>query len=150
MAHGIRRSGDGLRVGLAPQERELLRALCSQLLEELRGGGDQDAGLARLFPAAYDDKEAAEEYDELVRPSLEEGKLGALQRVEATAGAERLGKEDAAAWLTGLNDLRLVLGTRLGVTEETYADEPRHPGLAVYAWLTWLQGELVEALAAGL
>jgi len=149
--HGIRQGSDGLRVGLAPQERELLRALCSQLLEELRGGGDPDAGLARLFPSASpDDEGAAAQYEELVRPGLEEGKLGALQRVEATAGEERLGAQDAAAWLTGLNDLRLVLGTRLGVTEETYADEPEHPGLAVYGWLTWLQGELVEALAADL
>ena len=53
---------------------------------------------------------------------------------------------------TALNDLRLVLGTRLGVTEETYVDEtgPRTPGMAVYVWLTWLQGELVEALSKGL
>ena len=91
-----------------------------------------------------------EKAERLMMQVHEEGKLGALQRIESTAGVERLGADDAAAWLTGLNDLRLVLGTRLGVTEETYADEPRHPGLAVYGWLTWLQGELVEALAAEL
>jgi hypothetical protein len=148
--HGVRRGKDGLRVGLARQERELLRALAAQLVEELRGE-QRDDGLARLFPTAYpDDDAAAAEWAELARPALEDGKLGALQRLEETAEAERLAEEDAGSWLTALNDLRLVLGTRLGVTEESYAQELRQPGFAVYAWLTWLQGELVEALAAGL
>jgi hypothetical protein len=149
--HGIRWAGEGLRVGLAAQERELLRGLAAQLADELKSGDDVDAGLGRLFPSAYPDDEAAEaDWRELTRPALEEGKLGALRRVEATAGDDRLGADDAGAWLTALNDLRLVLGTRLGVTEDTYAEESPHPGLAIYAWLTWLQSELVEALAAGL
>jgi Domain of unknown function (DUF2017) len=148
--HGIRRGKDGLRVGLARQERELLRALAAQLVEELQGE-ERDDGLARLFPTAYpDDEEAAAEWAELARPALEEGKAGALRRLGETAEAERLGEEDAGSWLTALNDLRLVLGTRLGVTEDSYAEQLHHPGFAVYAWLTWLQGELVEALAAGL
>jgi hypothetical protein len=152
--HGIRRGRDGLRVGLEPQERDLLAALCAQLVAELVGAGEApDAGLARLFPVAHpDDEAAAGEWDELVRPGLEEGKLAALRCLEATASEERLGEDDAGAWLTALNDLRLVLGTRLGVTEETYVDEtgPRTPGMAVYVWLTWLQGELVEALSKDL
>ena len=150
--HGIRRAGDELRVGLERQERELLAALCAQLVAELGGGGEPDPGLARLSPTAYpDDETAAAEWEQLARPALEEGKLGALRRVEETAGHDRLGLEDAGSWLTALNDLRLVLGTRLGVSEDSYEVElESHPGLAVYAWLTWLQSELVEALAAGL
>jgi hypothetical protein len=151
--HGIRRARDGFRVGLARQERELLAALCAQLLAELgERNGEPDPGLSRLFPAAYPDDDAAQaDWEQLARPALEEGKIGALRRVEATVGEDRLGEEDAGAWLTALNDLRLVLGTRLGVTEESYRDDvEQHPGLAVYTWLTWLQSELVEALAAGL
>jgi hypothetical protein len=148
--HGIRRGRDGFRVGLARHERELLAALCAQLLGELGERAEGDPGLGRLFPAAYPDDDAAEaDWRELARPALEEGKIGALRRVEATAGEERLDADDAGAWLTGLNDLRLVLGTRLGVTEDSYVDQlERNPGFAVYAWLTWLQGELVEAMAA--
>ncbi len=48
-----------------------------------------------------------------------------------------------------------MLGERLGVTEDLYTDgidpgDPRAPELALYGWLTWLQGELVEALASRL
>jgi hypothetical protein len=152
LMHGIRRAGGELRVELASQERDLLRALAAQLAAELGSREEADAGLARLFPSAYpDDETAAADWEQLTRPALEEGKLGALRRVEATAGQDRLDAADAGAWLTGLNDLRLVLGTRLGVTEDSYAGElEQHPGLAVYSWLTWLQSELVEALAAGL
>jgi hypothetical protein len=149
--HGLRRRRDGeIQIGLAEEERELLRQLCLRLAAEVEGGGEEE-GLARLFPVAYrDDKTAAAEFDELVRPGLAEGKVAALRRVGETAGSERLDERDAQAWLTALNDVRLVLGTRLGVTEETYATGSGSPGLAIYGWLTWLQGELVEALAAAL
>ena len=53
------------------------------------------------------------------------------------------------AWLGVLNDTRLVLGARLGVTEDDHdvaPDDPRAPAFAMYHWLTWVQGELVEQL----
>ena len=56
--HGIRRDrGGGVRVGLTEQERELVRQLCERLAAELESGDDDD-GLARLFPAAYPDDKA--------------------------------------------------------------------------------------------
>jgi hypothetical protein len=60
-------------------------------------------------------------------------------------------EEELHAWLSALNDLRLVLGTRLGVTEETYEDgideaDPQADDLALYAYLTWLQDGILEAL----
>jgi hypothetical protein len=62
-----------------------------------------------------------------------------------------LGPDAVSALLALLNDARLTLGTRLDVTEETDfealdPDDPRTPGLAAYAWLTYLEGDLVEAL----
>ena len=57
--------------------------------------------------------------------------------------------EEVQAWLGVLNDTRLVLGTRLGVTEEERELDPADPqagAYAMYHWLTWLQGDLVEAL----
>lgn len=144
--HGIRRKGNGLRIGLVRHERDLLRELCVQLAAEL-AGERTDEGVARLFPRAYEDDEAADEYERLVGPGLADAKIAALRRTAETAGDERLDDQTAEAWLRALNDLRLVLGTRLGVTEETFTALPTRPALAIYGWLTWLEGELVEALA---
>jgi len=60
-----------------------------------------------------------------------------------------------AAWLAALNDLRLVLGTRLDVTEEMYErgvpeDDPRAASFAIYAYLGWLEEQVVDAMAASL
>jgi hypothetical protein len=54
-----------------------------------------------------------------------------------------------------LNDLRLVLGTRLEVSEdmdeEPFApDDPRASAFAVYRYLSELQWMVVEALSAAL
>jgi hypothetical protein len=140
-----------LRIGAA--ERETLLGLC----EELRGLLESDdASVARLFPAAYrDDADASAEYDRLVRGSLLAGRLEALETVERTISADRLDETELAAWCGALNDLRLVLGERLGVTEDLYEGgidpaDPRAPELALYGWLTWLQGWTVEALASRL
>ena len=53
------------------------------------------------------------------------------------------------AWLGVLNDTRLVLGTRLGVTEEEHVLDPADPdagAYALYQWLTMVQGDLVQEL----
>jgi Domain of unknown function (DUF2017) len=143
----------GYALQLEAVERELLLDLCAELRALVES---QDEAVGRLFPAAVrDDPEASAEYDRLVRGELVSGRLEALATVKATIGAERLDEAELAAWCGALNDLRLVLGERLGVTEETYevgvdADDPRAPELAVFGWLTWLQGSAVEALASRL
>ena len=90
-----------------------------------------------------------------MRGELLEGKLAALEIVEQTVDAERLDEAQLNAWLGALESLRLVLGTQLDVTEATYAaeldpDDPSAPALALYGYLSWLQEQAVEALAAGL
>jgi hypothetical protein len=145
--------GGGYRVRLGDEERRALRSLCG----ELRGLiTSEDGAAARLFPPAYRDDEAANaDYQSMVRGELVEGRLAALAIVESSLEAERLDEEQLAAWCGALNDLRLVLGERLGVTEDLYLvgfdeGDPRAPGLALYGWLTWLQGHVVEALASRL
>jgi uncharacterized protein DUF2017 len=143
----------GYRLRLGAGEREALRDLC----RELRGLVEaEDGAVARLFPPAFrDDAEASADYDRLVHGELVSGRLDALRVVDETIEAERLDEEQLSAWCGVLNDLRLVLGERLGVTEDTYEREvdptdPRAPDLAVFAWLTWLQGNAVDALASRL
>jgi hypothetical protein len=145
------RSGE-IVVHLPPEERELLRALPAELRGML---GTDDPSLVRLFPPAYaDDAEANSAYDELVRDDLLEGRLEALRVLEETADAERLDADQLAAWIGALNDFRLVLGTRLDVTEDLHSrpvspDDPRAPELALYGYLTWLQEEAVQAAMPG-
>lgn len=118
----------------------------------------QDPVLARLLPDAYrDDPEAAGEFRRYTEQDLRSGKVAAAQTVLATLPAEggqvRLGPEDAQAWLRALNDVRLAIGTVLGITED-YEDEleaassahPRSAYLEVYHWLGYLQDSLVRAL----
>jgi hypothetical protein len=55
------------------------------------------------------------------------------------------------AWLRAVNDVRLLLGTRLDVSEDpaqrkVSPDDPRAPGFALYDYLSLLTQELVEAL----
>jgi hypothetical protein len=144
---------DEYALDLAPDERRIVRELCEDLRPLV---ADADEGVARLFPSAYrDDAEASAEYDALVRPSLVSGRLRALDTVIETADASKLAFDHVESWCGALNDVRLVLGERLGVTEELYETgidrrDPRAPELALYGWLTWLQGEFVEALTARL
>jgi hypothetical protein len=143
----------GYRFRLDAEERAILGRLAEDLRELILA---DDPGVARLFPAAYrDDPEAAAEYDRLVRGDLTIGRLDALDTVEETLNAERLDHEQANAWCGALNDLRLVLGERLGVTEDLdlrriRRDDPQAWDYAVYGWLTYLQGSFVDALASRL
>lgn len=150
----IERQRDGtFRLMLPADERDVLRTLPAQLRDLL---ATDDPGLVRLFPPAYaDDRDADDEYGALVRDELRRGRIEALRVVEATVDAERLDEAQLTAWLDALESLRLVLGTQLDVTEETYAHEPHPsdpsaPALALYGYLSWLQEQAVEALAAGL
>lgn len=141
------------RLRIGEQERNLLRGLCGELRELL---GRDDEMVSRLYPVAYrEDPEAAAEFDRIVRPDVRKARLAAVDLVAQTLDAELIGQEEAEAWCGALNDLRLVLGESLGVTEDVYEDgiDPRDPRalqLALYGWLTWLQSAVVEALASRL
>jgi len=164
VARRFRTTRDGLVVSLAEAEIGLLRRLPDELRALLEsGGGDGDPVMTRLFPRAYLDptEEAAEaEWQDLVHSELLQERLAALDLVttcleRATAKRNRyevvLTEDEVHAWLGVLNDLRLALGTRLAITEDTDLgafdpDDPAAPAAAIYGWLTWFQGEMVETL----
>jgi len=151
-------SGDGFELRISAEERDLLRSVGPQLREVLvrdAAGAQQgeDSAVARLFPVAYpDDEDRQTEYRLLVHDELLSSHLGALAVLEETADAERLDEDQLLAWMRALNDVRLVLGTRLGVTEEgderpSSPRDPRTSAFAVYDYLTYLQGEIIDALS---
>lgn len=173
---GVRRRGSGAVLTLDADETSLLRVLLTDLealldaderpsdpLEELAGLADaattppEDPALARLLPDGYrDDPEAAASLRRLSEGSLRQGKSEAAQVVLSSlperGGKIRLDGEQLAAWLGAFNDLRLVLGTRLDITEESDplgghpADAPEAAPFVIYQWLTAVQDNLVQIL----
>jgi hypothetical protein len=147
-----RTRGGDFRLRLPREERDVLRTLPAQLRALLE---TDDPALARLFPPAYgDDTERSAEYDRLVREDLIAHRRSSLEVMEATIDADRLNEDQMVSWLGALNDLRLVLGTRLDVTEDMDPEaisnrDPMAPTLAMYYYLGWLEEQVVEALAAG-
>ena len=142
--------GGRFRLRLSSAERSLLRELPAEL-RSLLDSDPEDPSLRRLFPPAYEgDAEAQEEYRGLMQGELLGKHREALAVLEQTADREELLASEVHAWLAALNDLRLVLGTRLGVTEDLYESEPdledpEAAALGVYLYLTWLQEQFIEA-----
>ncbi len=119
----------------------------------------EDPVLARLLPDAYrDDPEAAGEFRRYTEPALRSAKHQAAQEMLDTlpdaGGRIQLTQDQALSWLKALNDVRLALGVRLGVTEdfeEQWArlkpGDPQWTAFEVYAWLGAVQESLVQALS---
>lgn len=150
----IRRTRRGdYRLRLPAHERALLRSLPGQLRAVL---ASDDPVLERLFPPAYPEDAAQDaEFRRLVRGDLLGRRLSAIEVMERTLEADRLEEGELEAWVATINDLRLVLGARLGVTEDLDLqavpdDDPRAPAFALYAYLSWLEEQAVEELASGL
>lgn len=118
-----------------------------------------DPALARLLPDAYaDDPDRAAEFRRYTESELRSGKQQAvravLESLPPEGGRVVLTPELADAWLGALNDLRLTIGTRLDVTEDSYAEldridpaSPRGRELTVFIWLGVLQETLVDTLS---
>jgi hypothetical protein len=150
----IKRTRSGrFQLRIPPAEREILRRLAGELRELL---GTEDPALVRLFPPGdASDPRSDAQYRALVSDDLTAQRLEGLQTLERTLDAQEVSEEELSAWLAVVNDLRLVLGTRLEVTEEMNETgvppgDPRAPTFDLYRYLTWLQWQLVEGLAAGL
>jgi uncharacterized protein DUF2017 len=157
----FRRRGDELVARLVDAEASIVGLLLDQLEQLLAADPDDSGGdpvVERLLPPGHrSDPEIAADYRDLTEAALRGGKADDLAIVRATlppeGGEVRLDDDQARAWLRTTNDLRLALGTRLGVTADT--EPPEDPTeeegsqLAVYYWLTAVQGSLVDALVGG-
>lgn len=117
---------------------------------------DRDPVRRRLYPDARPDDPAwSARFRDLVRPDLDDARRSNLAVVEATLDAPTIDDAQADAWLHVLNDVRLVLGTRLEVTDETPVealddDDPDAARKVVYAYTGWLEAQLIDVLAAAL
>lgn len=150
----VRRVGpDRFAVRLSVRERDAVRTVTEQLRTLLTSEHpSSDEAVARLFPPALpDDVLGNLEYEQRHGNELLLGKLEALDTVERTLDADELAETELLAWLGSLNSIRLVIGTRIGVTEDATeadfaADEQTSDLFSLYAYLTWLEGSVIEAL----
>jgi hypothetical protein len=118
----------------------------------LAASDDTDPAMERLFPNGYtDDDAASQEYRALVVDDLRAERDARLQlcRAELPVGGGRfeLDNEAADRWIRVLNDLRLTLGVRLGVSEDSELDSADE-AVTIYHWLTSVQDMLVTHLMA--
>ncbi|MEW1958417.1 DUF2017 domain-containing protein [Kineococcus sp. NPDC059986] len=122
----------------------------------------EDEVLQRLLPNAYaaDDPQASADFRRFTERGLRERKAAAARAVLASldpvvgqGGRVQLDADGARTWLVALNDIRLALGTRLGISDEhdAYADlaedDPARWAWAVYDFTTHLQETLVRSLS---
>ncbi len=111
-----------------------------------------DPALARLFPDGYsDDEHASADFRRFTEQDLRAQKMQVLATVNETlnewSGKASLTKDQALDWLRALNDLRLVLGTRLEIQDLDDRDhDSDEPGMQLYNYLTYLQGTLLDVL----
>lgn len=148
MTRAIRREGPGFAVELPERAVALIETLCSELESLL---GSDSPLLERLFPPPYgDDTERNEGYSALAGPELLEHRLDALATMRTVLHSETVTEDQFMAWMRSLNDMRLVLGTMIGITDDQVPPQVR-PELAqafeVYEFLGGLLEMTVDALA---
>ena len=113
-----------------------------------------DPSAQRLFPVAYTDDDAAQaDYAEMMGGSLLDHHQHALDTLLSTIDETTIDIDDLNGWLGAVEVLRLLLGTQLDVSEdftEIDPDDPRVDQFTVYQYLSMLQNEIVDTLAAAL
>ena len=177
--HGFFRHGDNAYLAnFTEAEREVLVNLTEQIIELLAERVDHhnddplaamvgitahdtppdDEVLLRLLPNAYADQVDASEFRRYTESTLRQKKQAHAMAMRmhlkaALDGVVELDHDSANAWLGAMNDVRLALGVRLKVEENSHQelellapDDPMRGVYAVYSWLGWLQESLIDAL----
>jgi hypothetical protein len=150
----FQRSGDVIERRFTGSERRMLTNLARGVVETMAVADDpgalDDPVLQRLLPDAFpDDPEANAEFASATRARLAESKADGARRLAADLeaapnGVVRLGPDEAVVWVKALGDVRLALAERVGI--DAVQHDVRTPQGLMYAWLTWLQGSLVDLL----
>jgi hypothetical protein len=154
----ITREHGGARIRLDEGEGDTLAALIADLTEALGPGalGPDDPVAQRLFPDGYQDADDAAGFRELTEGALREERIERAEQCVAELSAAtpsrrhsdlHLSAEGVERWIKVLNDLRLALGTRIGISEDDATgrgDFGQAAGYAIYDYLTGVQDTLVR------
>jgi len=147
-------------LSIAPIEADQLFRLLTDFVALLDAETDgSDAAIDRLAPSPYpDDEDAARDFRAGTRSDLLDRRrsdaaavLAALDTVRPNGDEDAFAERDLPvpsskidAWLRTLTAVRLVLATRLGITEEdddSIPDQGRH----IYEWIGYRLELLVQA-----
>jgi len=155
----VKRRRDGsLLVKLPSAGVAMLRDALTGLEATLDPGAPEQV---RLFPRAYADDADEAHFQEMTRSYLLESKRSAIRIVGGSLdrGHRRgeiveliLAPDEVTALLGSLNDLRLVIGTLLEVTDDEQPrgllppDDPDAARVNSYLWLGAVQETLLETL----
>ncbi|MFW0168859.1 DUF2017 domain-containing protein [Rothia sp. P4278] len=183
MAEPFSRTPRGLTARFTPEEVQVLTRLFEDVALALEPEEDPntdplaalvgisekadvpaDPAVARMLPVVSDDPEVADEYRRFTDLSLRQAKISHLKlaAMDIQAGTVHLDTEHAKAWAAALNDVRLTLGSRLGIISAADAErvgeqtdwdrvETTEDYMALlYNFATWLQESLMQALLIGL
>lgn len=148
----VRRRGRGFELRLDAAERDLLGTVIGELRGLLLAENQaSDPAIARLFPPAYpDDLLQNLDFERGAGNRLLAERLAALDAVEAALGSARVSQDELLALIRTVNDLRLVYGTRLDVTQESrpgdFGRDPERATYQLYVWLSWLVEDCVDAV----
>lgn len=179
MAQGFRHTPHGYAARFEKAEFDLIRDLAEDVIALLESPDSEnhdplealigivenpsvpdDPAVARVLPAGSSDPEAALEYRRYTEQDLRATKVANLSLLafDIEAGDIVLGDEHAHAWASALNDIRLVLGSRLDIIDEERADQVHHLTdwskvendddylAVVYNFVTWVQDSLMVAM----
>jgi hypothetical protein len=116
-----------------------------------------DPALARLLPDfSKDDRELSAGLRSLREPDIIAAKDAAaravLDSLPPGGGSVHLDEQQARSWIAALNDVRLALGVRLGISDDDQPppdpdeDEAGAAMHATYRWLSLVQESLVDQM----
>src|ERR671920_1007926 len=119
----FRRHGRHCVATFAVDEVRVLRKVAAEVVGLLTDGFDRDDPVvSRLFPDIYpEDRDSSSEFRLYTEGDLKTGKIDQAGAILAALpddgpGEVRLDHEEAEAWPRAINDARLAMGTRLGLT----------------------------------
>lgn len=142
------RADGSFRLRWTDQDRSLLAEFTTMFSEILDSNSDiGDA--ARLFPSAYGgDAERNTEWVAVTRDELTDRRRAALETARELMTRSSCDEEPLLALVQTLNGVRLVLGTRLDVSEDGRPRARRRDAQALecFDYLGRLQYEIIEAL----
>ncbi len=154
-----RGNGGDFEVEIPPGLVDPLRTLPAKLRFLIERPDFSNKVVQRLFPPAYHDRERADEYRRLLGYELVQRKLEHLELFEESLAQCRRRWRGAKlvvpakrfdAWLGALNDLRLLIGTELDITEDSWQapvdeDDPKAESFMLFHVLSILEEALVYA-----